>query len=349
LDFIEALQKEGENIQVAADAAQVEGWLHSGNYALNYAISGRFNRGYPYGHMIEVYGAEATGKSFLTARAVSEMQQAGGYGLYDDTEGALSENWIRTQLGVDTTKLIYKRSHTVEEHFDHIKTVLNVFDEQDAPKPLFIGLDSASLLTTEHELKVGLDKPSMERAKKLHAFCRILAKELHARPIVYLATNHVYDNIGAKPWESNTKSSGGSAFKYESSIRISMRTPKKIKKNREVVGVVVRAVVEKSRFTPPYKEAEIAIPYKNSISETSGLIPILLDLEVLTIDGHTLKYEGKDTKIKVHKTSKLKQDNSGKKLLKNYPDILDKTDEMLDRQEAEIFGEDFEDAEVEEA
>lgn len=346
-DFIKALQKEGISVQVASDAAQVAGWLDTGNYALNYAISGRFNRGYPFGHIAEIYGLESTGKSFLVARAVAEMQKAGGNVVYDDPEGGLSENWIRVQLGVNTDNLVYDRSDTVEEHYSFIEKLIEAFDKQDDAAPLLIGLDSASLLSTEHELSVGLDKPSLDKAKKLHAFCRTLGSKLHDRPIIYLATNHVYEKIGASPWESKHESSGGKAFKYESSVRISMRTPKKVKKGKDIVGVIVRAVVEKTRFTPPYKEAEIAIPYESPIEPASGLIPILLDIGILSIDGHSLAYEGEDTGIKAHKTSKLKQDRSGRELLERFPDILIQTDEMLDERENVIFENDLSDADIE--
>lgn len=337
-EFAEALQKSGINVRVASDAAQVAGWVHSGNYALNYAMSGRFLRGYPLGHVVEIYGWESSGKSFVVARAISEMQKSGGKAIIDDTEGALNDEWFRLQLEVDTESLLYDRTDTVEQHFEFVKAIIDASDKQDDPTPILVALDSASLLSTEHEMKVGLDKPSLNKAKKLHAFCRILGKKIHDRPIVYLATNHVYDNVGASPWEPKTKSSGGGAFKYESSVRISMRTPKKIKKGSNQVGVIVRAVVEKTRFTPPYKEAEIAIPFESPIADESGLIPVLLDIGVLEMDGHALSYEGEDTGIKAHKTSKLKQDESAKELLEEFPDILEKADEMLDNKQEEIFG-----------
>lgn len=346
-DFLDKLQDAGLNVKVASDAAQVAGWVDTGNYALNYAISGRFNRGWPLGHMAEIFGAEGTGKSFLVARAVAEMQKAGGLVLLDDTEGAFNPKWARQQLGVNVENLIYTRSGTVKEHHDFVDAVIEAFDtEEDAA--LLLALDSLALLSTDHEMKVKLDKPSMTKAKEVRAHLRILGKALHDRKIVYLMTNHTIANIGSSPWESNTTTPGGGGPKFESSIRVSMRTPKKIKAGDEQVGVIVRAVIEKNRLCPPYREAEIAIPFDRAIERTSGLIPVLVSLGIVKISGRTLTYERKDTGIKAWKSKKLKQDKSSALLLDTFPDIIEKADAELAEREKKKFGAaDFDDAEVE--
>ena len=40
-------------------------WIHSGNYALNYAISGDFKRGIPLGKVTMFAGQSGSGKSYI--------------------------------------------------------------------------------------------------------------------------------------------------------------------------------------------------------------------------------------------------------------------------------------------
>ncbi len=92
--WFKALEKEKLAVRTARDAAEVVGWLDTGNYALNWAISGRFGRGYPLGHTVEVFGDPSTGKSFLLARAMAMVQAMKGVALLDDTEGAYNVEWM---------------------------------------------------------------------------------------------------------------------------------------------------------------------------------------------------------------------------------------------------------------
>ena len=86
--WLKALKATKLEVKSARDALQVKGWLDTGNYALNWAVSGRFGRGYPLGHSCEIFGDQGTGKSFLVARAMAMAQARNGVALIDDTEGA---------------------------------------------------------------------------------------------------------------------------------------------------------------------------------------------------------------------------------------------------------------------
>jgi len=175
-----ALEKEGLTVRTARDAASVVGWLDTGNYALNWAISGRFSRGYPLGHTVEIFGDPSTGKSFLVARALAMAQQAGGVTMLDDTEGAYSVDWI-IKLGVDVDRLPYMHSRTVKDHLGVARVFLKAYEDLSAKGkikgPGLLAIDSLAALSTEHELAVGLDKKDMGKAAALKAFFRIVGGE----------------------------------------------------------------------------------------------------------------------------------------------------------------------------
>lgn len=349
--FLAALQKHGAGTVLAArDAAQVRGWLSTGNYALNWAISGRFQRGYPLGHVVEIFGDHSTGKSFLVARAVAEAQLAGGHALLDDTEGAFNPEWSARTLGVDVDALAYLQPHsrTVEEHYDAIKaftdTVRDLWGEPEltrpvpvaAPTPYLLALDSLALLSTEHELESGMDKVSLTRAKLIHRMFRMIGSAISDQPICYLITNHTIANIGGGPYRPTTTPGGGGP-KYQASVRLDLRTPSKIKKKStgEVTGVVIRVIVAKNRIAPPFREVKIAIPFNRPIDSHSGLIETLLWLGLIsTSKGHSIVYRGEDTKIPGHKSKgHLDRDLSAARLLQKFPKLLEEADAELAKRE----------------
>lgn len=79
-------EKQGLEVRSARDGTALKGWLDSGNYALNWAVSGRLLRGYPLGHTVEIFGDPSTRKSFLVAGALAMAQAVGGVGLLDVAE-----------------------------------------------------------------------------------------------------------------------------------------------------------------------------------------------------------------------------------------------------------------------
>ena len=79
-------------------------WISTGNYVLNYRISGSFRRGIPLGKVTVFAGESGSGKSFIcSGNLVRNAQQQGIYVILVDTENALDEKWLQ-DLGVDTSE-----------------------------------------------------------------------------------------------------------------------------------------------------------------------------------------------------------------------------------------------------
>ena len=77
-------------------------WISTGNYALNYLISGDFNKGVPLGKVTVLAGESGSGKSFLeSGNLVRNAQKEGIYVILIDSENALDQSWLEA-LGVDT-------------------------------------------------------------------------------------------------------------------------------------------------------------------------------------------------------------------------------------------------------
>jgi len=79
-------------------------WISTGNYALNYLISGDFNKGVPLGKVTVFAGESGSGKSFIcSGNLVRHAQEQGIFVVLIDSENALDEAWLHA-LGVSTAE-----------------------------------------------------------------------------------------------------------------------------------------------------------------------------------------------------------------------------------------------------
>ena len=77
-------------------------WISTGNYTLNYLISGDFHKGVPMGKVTVFAGESGAGKSYIcSGNLVRNAQEQGIYVVLIDSENALDEAWLHA-LGVDT-------------------------------------------------------------------------------------------------------------------------------------------------------------------------------------------------------------------------------------------------------
>ena len=73
-------------------------WIDSGNYALNWLISGDFRRGFPLGKVCALAGDPGSGKSLIaTSGAIRDAQRQGVYVVVLDSENALDKTWMKKQ------------------------------------------------------------------------------------------------------------------------------------------------------------------------------------------------------------------------------------------------------------
>ncbi len=63
--------------------------------------------GLPKGKMVELFGTESGGKSYIAYHAIASCQKMGGVAALLDVENAFTPEWVRT-IGIDTDSLLYK-------------------------------------------------------------------------------------------------------------------------------------------------------------------------------------------------------------------------------------------------
>ena len=224
-------------------------WVSTGNFALNYLISGDFNRGIPMGKVTVLAGESGAGKSFIASgNLVRNAQQQGIYVILIDTENALDEAWLHA-LEVDTSeekllKLNMAMIDDVAKMISEFVKEYRVLPEIERPKVLFV-LDSLGMLLTPtdvNQFEAGDLKGDMGRKPKaLTALVRNCVNMFGDLNIGLVATNHTY--ASQDMFDPDDKISGGQGFIYASSIVIACENLNLKKMRMAIRSAKLRAFV----------------------------------------------------------------------------------------------------------
>jgi RecA/RadA recombinase len=281
-------------------------WISTGNYTLNYLISGDFHKGIPLGKVTVFAGESGAGKSYIcSGNIIRHAQAAGIYVVLIDSENALDEAWLHA-LGVDTSedKLLKLNMAMID---DVAKTINNfmkeykALDPADRPKVLFV-IDSLGMLLTPtdvNQFEAGDLKGDMGRKPKaLTALVRNCVNMFGSMNVGLVATNHTY--ASQDMFDPDDKISGGQGFIYASSIVVAMRKLK-LKEDEdgnkisEVRGIRSACKVMKTRYSKPFESVQVKIPYDTGMSPTSGLLDMFEAKGILVKEGNKLVYTSKVT------------------------------------------------------
>jgi recombination protein RecA len=283
-------------------------WVSTGNHALNYLISGDFNKGVPLGKVTVFAGESGSGKSYIcSGNLVRHAQQQGIFVVLVDTENALDEDWLKA-LGVDTAEdkllklnmaMIDDVAKTISEFMKNYKAL----PAEDKPKVLFI-IDSLGMLLTPtdvNQFEAGDMKGDMGRKPKaLTSLVRNCVNMFGSHNVGLVATNHTY--ASQDMFDPDDKISGGQGFIYASSIVVAM---KKLKlkeddegnKISEVRGIRSACKVMKTRYAKPFESVQVKIPYETGMNPYSGLLDLFEKAGLLTKEGNRLSYTTNDGEI----------------------------------------------------
>lgn len=283
-------------------------WVSTNNFALNYLISGDFNRGIPLGKVTVFAGESGAGKSFIcSGNLVANAQKQGIFPILIDTENALDEKWLHA-LGVDTSEdkllklnmaMIDDVAKMISEFVAQYKTIA----EGERPKVLFV-LDSLGMLLTPtdvNQFNAGDMKGDMGRKPKaLTALVRNCVNMFGDLNLGLVATNHTY--ASQDMFDPDDKISGGQGFIYASSIVVAMKKMK-LKEDEDgnkitqVKGIRAGCKIMKTRYAKPFESVQVKIPYETGMNPYSGLTDLIEAKGMLKKEGNSLVYTTADGEI----------------------------------------------------
>lgn len=272
-----------------------EQMISTGSTLLDLAVSGGRVRGggIPGGILVELFGPSAAGKTVLLCEIAGAVQRYGGQVLFRDPEARLNKKFAQL-FGLDPDEIQYDTPDTVPEVFTPIRSW------EPEPENHIHGIfaDSLAALSTDMEMD-DKDQYGMRRAKEFSEELRKTCRVLKNKNFLLVGSNQIRDNVGAGPWEERTKSPGGKALEFYSSLRLRFRHPSKIKeectvhgkKVKRVVGIQTTIQIYKSTIWKPYHEADVTILFDygiDDIRENLQFVKSTLGQTVYTVQGQKL-------------------------------------------------------------
>jgi len=286
-------------------------WISTGNYALNYLISGDFHKGVPLGKVTVFAGESGAGKSYIcSGNIIKHAQEQGIFVVLVDTENALDEAWLHA-LGVDTDekKLLKLSMAMIDDVAKTISTFMADYKGltgEERPKVLFV-IDSLGMLLTPtdvNQFEAGDMKGDLGRkAKSLTALVRNCVNMFGNYNVGMVCTNHTY--ASQDMFDPDDKISGGQGFIYASSIVVAMRKLK-LKEDEDgnkisdVMGIRSACKVMKTRYAKPFEGVQVKIPYETGMNPYSGLTDLAEKKGMLKKDGNRLMFVTSDGEIIKH-------------------------------------------------
>jgi RecA/RadA recombinase len=321
-------------------------WISTGNYALNYLISGDFNKGVPLGKVTVFAGESGAGKSYIcSGNIIKNAQEQGIYVVLIDSENALDEAWLHA-LGVSTdeSKLLKLSMAMIDDVAKTISTFMGEYKtlpDGERPKVLFV-IDSLGMLLTPTDINQ-FDSGDLKgdlgrKPKALTALVRNCVNMFGSYNVGLVCTNHTY--ASQDMFDPDDKISGGQGFIYASSIVVAM---KKLKlkededgnKISDVMGIRSACKVMKTRYAKPFEGVQVKIPYETGMNPYSGLVDLAEKRGLLKKDGNRLAFTTTDGEIikQFRKAWESNEDGCLDRIMadfKNQPEELSTTEATVE-------------------
>lgn len=309
LSFIKNFEKTCDKLEnVTSQSEPPRYWYNTGNYVLNYISSGNFSNGIPQGRVTGLAGPSGSGKTFIQCNVATNAQKDGSYVLMIDSENALDDDFT-SKVGVtvdDPSIYNYKSVVTMADVVKMLSAFISGYkkaydDAHDAPKVLIV-IDSLDMLLTDTELnnfEKGENKGDQgQRAKQMKAMLRTLVQQIKNLNIAIVVTCQVY----AATQENILKGAADGVWVINGAVKYSLShvlllTKLKLKSDSEITGIKMKCYAAKTRFTKPFQDVVIEVPYETGMNPYSGLIEVCENLGIVEKKGSYKRIVGSDSQF----------------------------------------------------
>lgn len=264
--------------------------------------------GVPRGRVIEIFGPEASGKTTLAQHIVAEVQKMGGIAAFVDAEHALDPEYAQ-KIGVNVNELLISQPDTGEQALEIVETLVrsNGVD--------VIVVDSVAALVPKAEIEGEMGDSHMGlQARLMSQALRKLTGIVSKTRTVVIFINQTRQKIGVFFGNPET-TTGGTALKFYSSVRIEVRRSAQIKQGDKIIGNRVKVKVVKNKVSAPFRATEFDIMYNEGISKAGDMIDTGVEWGIIKKSGNTYLFG--EEKLGVGR-------ENAKNFLKQNPKLMDK-------------------------
>jgi recombination protein RecA len=202
-------------------------------------------RGFPRGHIVELFGPSGCGKTTLAIQCVARVQQDGLTAVWIDADHTFDPAYA-TRLGVDTERMPFAQPASAEQGLEIARTLAG-----SSAVDLVI-VDSAAALVPQLELEAGIgaDAPGLH-GRVLASGLRKLRKTLSRSGACVVFLNQMRNRPEVSAGEGET-SAGGLPLKLFAAVRIALtpapgaRLLLRTRKNK-VGGIAAERALERRR------------------------------------------------------------------------------------------------------
>ena len=264
--------------------------------------------GMPRGRIIEIYGAESSGKTTLCLHVVAEAQKKGGVCAYIDAEHAMDPDYAK-RLGVNTNDLLISQPDSGEHALQIVETLVNSKNVD------VIVVDSVAALTPQREIEGEIGDQHMGlQARMMSQACRKLSAIAAKSNTMIIFINQTRMKIGMVFGNPET-TPGGLALKFYASVRVNLARTAQIKSGDEIIGNRVKAKVVKNKVAAPFRVAEFDIYYNEGISKAGDALRAGLANGMIKQLGNTFMLDSEKIGVGTE---------VAKQFLKEHPEAIEK-------------------------